>query len=282
MREIENLIVEWRKKLTGKVAPERIEEIEEHLREIIDEGTRKGLSEKSAFDAAINTLGSTEAISAEFEKLEPPPWWPARIAIAVAAITALLLPALLLVRFQNRPAEFLWANYILGAHVYAVTLGYGATFLLGGLGICYVCQRLLGDLTPGRMRSLSTICFQLSVAAALLTGLGVILGMVWASGAWGRIWAWDAKETGGFATFIGLVTIAICSRRKTISTHALMLMTVLQTFVVAMAWFAPNLIATHAYRTASASILAVTTAASIVFFILGLSPAGWLKPREAR
>jgi hypothetical protein len=282
MREVEILIAEWRKKLIGKIPPERSEEIEEHLRELIDERTRKGMSEKSAFDAALKMLGSTEAISAEFEKLEPPLWWPARIAIAVAAVAALLLPALLLIRFQNRPAEFPWANYVLGIHVYAVTLGYSATFLLGALGICYVCQRSFGDLSPGRVRSLSKLCFEFSVIAAVLTGIGIVLGMIWTAGAWGRIWNWDAKETGGLATFIGLLTIAICSRRKTVSTHTLMLMTLLQNIIVATAWFAPNLTGAHGDRTATYSMLALTTVTSIVFVLLGFAPAGWLKLRKAR
>lgn len=282
MREIEIFIAEWRKKLIGKVPPERIKEIEEHLRELVDERMRKGASEKNAFDAAVKMLGSTEAISAEFEKLEPTLWWPARIAIAVAAVAAFLLPALLLIRFHNRPPEFLWANYVLGIHVYAVTLGYGATFLLGGLGICYVCQRMFGYLSPGRMRSISKLCFEFSLVAAILTGFGIVLGMIWTAGAWGRIWSWDAKETGGLVTFVGLLAIAICSRRKIVSTHALMLMTLLQNIVVATAWFAPNLTAAHAYRTATYSMLALTTAASIVFVLLGFAPAGWLKLRKAR
>src|SRR4051812_47664475 len=112
MREIEQLISEWRKELARRIGPERLEEIEEHLRELIEVNLRSGTPPAEAFRKAADRLGSTEIISKEFEKLQPPMWWPARLAIG-GIVATFLLAALLVSRF------FIKANdYLLAAHVF--------------------------------------------------------------------------------------------------------------------------------------------------------------------
>jgi hypothetical protein len=279
MREIELLILDWRKNLATRIGPERLEEIEGHLREAIEKGMAAGLGAREAFDAGVTRLGTSEAISAEFEKLRPAMWWPARLAIAVSVLTAVLLPALLAFRFTGRPSD-----YLLSVHVFAITMGYLLTFLLGGLGICYVSQRSMGDLTPGLTRSLNRISFGFGMAALVLTAIGTILAMVWAQRAWGRAWAWDPKELGGLATLAWLTCVTISARRERAPTHALMLMNILGNIVVGIAWFGTAASGRSGFLPPPIGpliVCVIITVGSLGFFLLGLAPAGFLRRKFA-
>src|SRR3954468_5205907 len=112
MREFEQLISEWRKQLTPRIGPQRLEEIEEHLRDLIEAETTSGAPPAEAFRTAAARLGSPETISNEFEKLQPPMWWPARLAILGIIATSLLAP-FLVIRFFSKPN-----GYLLAAHVF--------------------------------------------------------------------------------------------------------------------------------------------------------------------
>jgi hypothetical protein len=282
MREIEQLILEWRKNLASRFGPERLEEIEEHLREAIEKGLAAGLGAREAFDAAVKRLGTPEAISAEFEKLRPAMWWPARLAIAATVLTAVLLPALLAFRFAGRPSD-----YLLSVHVFAITMGYLLTFLLGALGICYVSQRSLGELTPSLTQSLNRISFGFGMSALVLTAIGTILAMLWAQRAWGRAWAWDPKELGGLATLAWLTCVTISARRERTRTRAVMLMNVLGNIVVGIAWFGTAGYGRFGRLPASTGVpifsilCGLIIVGSLAFFLLGLAPAGWLRRNRA-
>lgn len=276
MREIEQLIWDWRKELAPRIGPDRLEEIEEHLRELIELHLRSGTPPADAFRKAVERLGSTEIISKEFEKLQAPMWWPARLAIFGMVATFLAAP-FLGYRFSSKPN-----GYLLAAHVFAITIGYVMTFHLGALGICYTLQRQFGEFSASRLRSLSNICFGFSCVAAIFTTIGTVLGMVWASRAWGRAWAWDAKETGAFVTIIWLLMLAVAGRRHLVSAHVLMLMSIVANFIVGMAWFAPNLTGLHAYHHLMSVMLAIVGVGNGVFLLFGLAPAGWLRSRAAR
>src|SRR5580704_16663088 len=97
-------------------------------------------------------------------------------------------------------------------HVFVIILGYTTALLIGGLGMCLVSQRYFEDFSTSRLQSISRVSFALSGAALLFTTLGVILGMVWAKITWGRYWAWDAKETGGFCVIVWLVFYLLAHR----------------------------------------------------------------------
>ncbi|HEV8544193.1 MAG TPA: cytochrome c biogenesis protein CcsA [Verrucomicrobiae bacterium] len=266
MHEIERSIQEWRKKLAAQLGRERLEEIEGHFREAIDAELRQGLSEAEAFQIALQRVGRPEDITVEFQKLQPSMWWPARLAIIFGVVASISLGAWLIIRLAAGPA-----NYLLAAHVFTSAMGYGATFLLGALGTCYVLQRSFGELPPDRMRSLNQICAGFAAFAAILTGVGVLLGMVWTKQNWGWVWSWDPKELGGAATLVWLLCLTVSARGELAPAHVIMLANLLGNILVGFAWFGPgmNLPGTLIFIILS----------SLAFFCLGLAPAGWLHRR---
>ena len=200
MPSLEHLIADWRKTMTaaGKVSPETLDELENHLRENVDALVRSRITESEAFHRAAAQLGGAAALASEFQKLDPSTWWPVRVVVAIGLVLAVALGILLFAHFDPRRSGLL-----LAAHVFTVTLGYASTYLVGALGVCFVSQRCFVDLSPARSGALKRVTFLLGALAAGLTVSGVILGTLWAKAEWGRYWAWDAKEVGGLGLASG-------------------------------------------------------------------------------
>src|SRR5688572_14482916 len=137
MHRLEQQIADWRKNMTADrgIGRETLEELENHLREMIDEHLRRGLSESEAFQKAMAQVGSPLAISSEFGKLTHSMWWPVKVAIGLGLAAAVEIAILMVARFDGRSSGLLLAT-----HVLTVTLGYLGTFLIGGVGICFVLQ----------------------------------------------------------------------------------------------------------------------------------------------
>ncbi|HEV8523546.1 MAG TPA: cytochrome c biogenesis protein CcsA [Terriglobales bacterium] len=280
MHNLEQRIAEWRKLTMAKsgVPPETMDELENHLRETTEELVQSGLPEPEAFQRAVKQLGTAPAIASEFQKLDEPTWVPVKVAIGTGVVVALALAIVLIARLDAGRTSFLLAS-----HVFTVSLGYTITFLIGGLGICFVGQRCFSDFSPSRLRSLTRITFILGCIAASLTVVAVVLGMVWAKAEWGRYWAWDPKEIGGFSVVAWLACFLFTHRFAGGGARGLLVMSVLGNIVVGLAWFGANLLGgTHRYGTPIYSLpLLAAVAANFAFFLIGLAPAGWLRPRKA-
>lgn len=72
MPDIEQQITEWRNRMlaAGVEAPSPLDELENHLREDIEQLTRSGLRLQRAFDCAVERMGPEKAIQREFKKTE--------------------------------------------------------------------------------------------------------------------------------------------------------------------------------------------------------------------
>lgn len=81
-------------------------------------------------------------------------------------------------------------------HVPAVTWMYVAT-----MGCAFASFMWLRRRTPG-WDTLAATCAEL---AALLTGLGLVTGMVWGRPTWGVYWVWDARLTSTALLFVLLL-----------------------------------------------------------------------------
>ncbi len=233
MRNLENQIAEWRRtiaKASGHRA-ELLDELEEHLREDIARLLHSGVSEDVAFQTAVSKLGTPSAIAAEYDKLIPnrTVWWPVTIARICTVAAVFLVGAMLLRRIDK-------AGVLLVSHVWCATLGYLMMFAIGGLSICYICGRWFDGPGPTQRDSLLRSTFQFAHIGAILTGLGVILGMLWAKAHWGRYWAWDPKETGAFLVIVSAVLIGALRWRKA-TQNTVMVLGVLGSAVTAWAWF---------------------------------------------
>jgi ABC-type transport system involved in cytochrome c biogenesis permease subunit len=199
-----------------------------------------------------------------------------KVVAAVGAITGLALAILLVARFEAGRS-----NVLLATHVFTVTLGYTTTFLIGALGICFVGQRCLSDFSQTRLHSLTRVTFILGSLAAGLTAVGVILGMMWAKAEWGRYWAWDAKEVGGFAVIVWQAVFLWAHRLGRGGARGVIIMTLLGNIIVALAWFGAHMLRLGGYGTPYWLWLLAAVVFNGAFFLIGLAPAGWLRLRKA-
>ena len=118
---------------------------------------------------------------------------------------------------------------LLSVHVLSMMLSYtlfGLAALGGALGLAV---RSASD----RLRRAETVILYPAVS---LLGIGIILGSIWASTAWGSWWSWDPKETWALITLIVYAILLSCNRflRKPFWFH---LCTVLAFFIVLFTWF---------------------------------------------
>src|SRR5260221_4302960 len=277
MRELEQLIAEWRETITTTpcVARETVDELENHLRETVDQLVQSGMTETAAFWNAVTQIGPTTEIASEFKKLDQPIWFPVKLAIGIGFVVTIALAIYLASGLGSHRFTFLLAS-----HIFAVTLGYTTAFLIGGLGICFVCQRCFSDFSG--LRLLRRVTFLLGSLAAGLTAVGIVLGAVWAKAEWGRYWDWDAKETGGLIVLIWLLLFTAAHWWRGTATRVLLLLGIVGNIVVRLAWFGTNLLAVglHSYRASDHLIFVAFTASNLVFLLAGLAPAGCLRFRE--
>jgi hypothetical protein len=277
MSNLDKLIIEWRHSLLAdrKVSPETVDELEDHLRENISRLLRTGITEADAFKCAIQELGGTVALSAEFRKLDGVTWLPVKLVTAIAITAALAIITLVIARFNGR------SDLLLASHVLLVTFGYTATFLVGALGICFVAQRSFADFRLPR--SLPRVTFIFGCFALAFTAAGAALGMVWAKAEWGRYWNWDARESGAFIILLWQACFVLCHRLGPATPRGLLVSSLIGNIVVALGWFGANLFGQlHSYATTSyMALLLAIVLPNIAFFLAGFAPAGWLRFRKS-
>src|SRR5262245_33454429 len=91
MFDLERAISEWRRQLAGSGidSPDVVDELESHLREDVQREMRSGLSAQQAFNAALQRLGSREALKIEFKKSSGTGAWLGRLM----GLTSIILVA---------------------------------------------------------------------------------------------------------------------------------------------------------------------------------------------
>jgi len=281
MHNLEKSITEWRKTMMAApaVSHETLDELENHLRENVEQLVRSGMTEPEAFEHAVAQLGGARMIGSEFRKLDQSTWLPVKLVIGFG-----LMSALAMMIFVIAQLDVGRMNFLLASHVFLVVLGNTTTFLVGALGVCFVAQRCLSDFSPFRMRSLTRVTFLLGCVAASLTAVGIILGMFWAKTEWGRYWAWDKKEIGAFVVIAWQLCFLFAHRLSHVTIRGVLVMSLLGNIVVGLGWFGPNLLhdGLHSYGMRNYALLLLAAVISnFAFFLIGLAPAGWLRSRKA-
>jgi ABC-type transport system involved in cytochrome c biogenesis permease subunit len=175
----------------------------------------------------------------------------------------------------------------LSTHVTTVTIGYGATFLAGAIGIVYI---FAGVLTPaladralrksvGRM-IYGTVCF-----ATLTSFVGTVLGGIWADQSWGRFWGWDPKENG--AMLIVLMNALILHARwgGLVQERGMAVLAVLGNIVTAWSWFGVNLLGvglhSYGFMDRGALWLMGFVACQLLIMAAGMLPLEWWRSYRA-
>jgi hypothetical protein len=280
MHKLEERIRAWRQEWAAKLSREQLDELEGHLREELDRALAPALD--LAWSGAVAKLGEPTVLAAEFAKVAPRPgWWPAPVVGFLAVVFTLLVVGT--VPFMMRRGDTL-----LSVHVMFVTLGYGTTFLIGLLGVCFALVRPFADWHAGRARSLRRVAAPLALFAGACTLFGVILGMRWASQAWNAAWTWDSKEVGGLAVVIGNGALAVFLLLPRVPDSARMALALLNSLLVTLAWFHPLLgwgwgERVHSYGAlpwAASAVLAMLIGQTILL-LLALTPEHWLRRPSA-
>jgi hypothetical protein len=240
MFDLEAQIRSWRQNVSASLGdrPDVLDELEGHLRDDFDRLVRSGERPESAWSAAVARIGTPEQLAREFAKVDDrrPGWLPARVATFAFIVLAVTAGVFVVSRLVGGRAELLLAS-----HVLAVTVGYGATFVVGGLAAWSVISRALGGWDAPRAADFRSATTRLSAVAMALTLVGVALGAWWAGGHLGRYWDWDAKEVGGLCVLAwnGVIYWAVHRRRVDVTDGMAIAVGVAGNIVVSLAWFAP-------------------------------------------
>jgi ABC-type transport system involved in cytochrome c biogenesis permease subunit len=179
-------------------------------------------------------------------------------------------------------------QFWLSTHVITVTLGYGATFLAGVLGIFSIVHRVARRWTAAAPQrhlaakqyedqlyrmTYGVVCF-----ALFFSFIGTVLGGLWADDSWGRFWGWDPKENG--ALMIVLWNAAALHARwdRWLGPRGFALFAIGGNIITAWSWFGTNQlgIGLHSYGFTSGVLLLL---AGFVASQLVLIAAGWLLTR---
>jgi hypothetical protein len=134
MFNLEQAILDWRRRMldAGIKAPVPLDELENHLRDDVEQKIRSGLSGQQAFDAAVQQVGCANAIKAEFKKI-PAMGGRNQMLQTIVILTALfgtvfggamVLPAL---GRWHQTGILIWWPIAVGAALVAVT-GWGALY----------------------------------------------------------------------------------------------------------------------------------------------------------
>jgi hypothetical protein len=270
MRELEQMIAEWRRSLRGRLRTDVIEELEDHLRQKVVELRGAHPDLQTAFAAAVREIGPPEAFAAEFGKVESKLWWPIKLAIAILGVVALLLPGFLVARLHDRPLGLL-----LGVHMFTVILGYFTVFTVGLFGCCFVFQRSLGEFPSAKASRIARVSTKLNLIALPLIVVAILAGAIWANLTWGRAWSNDPKELGALCILAWTIGFIAIERSGAISAGTVMMLAIPGNIVVSLGWLGAHFLMTHS-EFVKAQLFALVCVHALVF-VIGFLPAGWLR-----
>jgi ABC-type transport system involved in cytochrome c biogenesis permease subunit len=182
-------------------------------------------------------------------------------------------------------------QFWLSTHVVTVTLGYGATFLAGVLGILSIAKLAWAGPNPSsaarrEQEELHRMTYGVVCFALFFSFIGTVLGGLWADDSWGRFWGWDPKENG--ALMIVLWNAAALHARwdRWLGPRGFALFAIGGNIITAWSWFGTNQlgIGLHSYGFTSgvlmllagfvASQLAIIAAGLFLTRPLSRGPAG--------
>ena len=142
------------------------------------------------------------------------------------------------------------SNFWLSTHVITITMGYGATFLAGFLGIIYTLYGWFArDLTKDMQKSFHRMIYGATAFSLLFSFVGTVLGGIWADQSWGRFWGWDPKENGALMIVLWTALMLHALRCGMIKTRGLVNLAIVGNVITAWSWFGTNMLGVglHSY-----------------------------------
>ncbi len=141
-------------------------------------------------------------------------------------------------------------TFWLATHVVCVTLGYGATFLAGMLGVCYVVMSLWASRSasvgnrqaggPVDLVFLGKVVYGILCFALFFSLVGTVLGGLWADDSWGRFWGWDPKENGALIIVMWNALVLHARRDRMVRDYGTAVLAMGGNIVTAWSWFGVN------------------------------------------
>lgn len=131
-------------------------------------------------------------------------------------------------------------DFWLATHVVAITIGYAMCIVTAMTAHLYLYTN------ASRIRSLM---IPLGLVALFFTGVGTLLGGIWADQSWGRFWGWDPKENGALLIVLWLVWILHGRLSGHLTLRGMAAAFALTNIAVAVTWFGVNLLGVglHSY-----------------------------------
>jgi hypothetical protein len=278
MFDIERAIREWREAQAAALGsrPEVVDELEGHLREELRRLLATGQPAERAWQTALARLGAPGQLAAEFAKVPASAGWlPAKLALFLpVAVGILAVWAIVASNFQP----------LLATHVFAVTVGYTATFAIGALAVWSIFTRALSGWDERRATALRAAAWKLTLGGLVLTAVGVVLGSWWARDNLGRWWGWDPVEVGGLSVLVWYCLALACLAWGATGGRIDMLLGLIGNVVVGLSWFVPTLARGHGYAGLSPVVVLLCGFVLAQVLILGVLfvPAGrWARQRAA-
>ncbi|MEX0330486.1 MAG: cytochrome c biogenesis protein [Puniceicoccaceae bacterium] len=144
------------------------------------------------------------------------------------------------------------SNFWLSTHVITITMGYGATFLAGFLGIIYTLNgwfRTRSGMPKEMQQSFHRMIYGAVCFSLLFSFVGTVLGGIWADQSWGRFWGWDPKENGALMIVLWTAMILHALRGGLIKTRGLVNLSIIGNVITAWSWFGTNMLGVglHSY-----------------------------------
>jgi ABC-type transport system involved in cytochrome c biogenesis permease subunit len=140
-------------------------------------------------------------------------------------------------------------NFWLATHVLCITIGYGFCLLAGIMAHAHLFQitkkSLHEKVLTGSFKTIQTI----AIFALLFTGVGTILGGIWADQSWGRFWGWDPKENGALLIVLWLIWLLHSRISGHLRKFGFIVGMAFINIIVILAWFGVNLlnVGLHSY-----------------------------------
>ena len=141
-------------------------------------------------------------------------------------------------------------NFWLATHVVTITMGYGACFVAGVLGLIYVLRGLLSrSLDATTAQSLLRMTYGAVCFATLFSLVGTVLGGIWADQSWGRFWGWDPKENGALVIVLWNAVILHARWGRLVGPRGFMNLAIFGNCITAASWFGVNMLGVglHSY-----------------------------------
>ncbi|QDU31936.1 Cytochrome c biogenesis protein CcsA [Anatilimnocola aggregata] len=168
-------------------------------------------------------------------------------------------------------------QFWLATHVVCITLGYGATYFAGFMGLLYV---ILGVATPrldgGSRKILARMIYGTTCFAIFFSFFGTVLGGLWADDSWGRFWGWDPKENGALIIVLWNALVLHARWDKLVGDRGLALLAIGGNIMTSWSWFGVNGldVGLHSYgqKFGVMETLATFVLSQLIIITIGLIP----------